>query len=96
VVFPVDVPPPTSTLRRSRRRAATQSRKNGDRRLANGESGRRDDRRQQAFETLASFGQFGGNAWTARVDLSPDVMRDKANVSFAVCRRVNMASVFLR
>jgi hypothetical protein len=46
-------------------------REDGDRRLAEGEGGRRDDWRKQAFKTLACFGQFSGDAWVTGMDLGP-------------------------
>jgi hypothetical protein len=68
-------------------------REDSDRWFADGEGGRRDDRRNQAFETLARFGQFSRDARVARVGLGPDMMRDEANDSFAVGWRQALARV---
>jgi hypothetical protein len=58
-------------------------REDGDRRFADRKGGRRDDRRKQAFETLARVGQFSRDARVTRLGLGPDMMRDEANDSFA-------------
>jgi hypothetical protein len=59
-------------------------REDRDRRLADGEGGRRDDRRKQAFKTLAGLGQFSRNAWASWMDFGADVMGDKADDPFAI------------
>src|SRR5690348_17906226 len=47
-------------------------------RTANGEARRRHHRRHQALEPLPAFRQLGRDAWTARMDLDTDMMRNEA------------------
>jgi hypothetical protein len=48
----------------------------GHSRLTDCEGRRHHHRRQQALETLAGLGQFGGNARATRMHFGPDMMRD--------------------
>ena len=61
--------------------------------LADRESRSRDDGRQQSLEPLSRFGQFGGDARIAGMDLGADVMCDEADDALAVGRRKHRAGV---
>ena len=68
-------------------------REDGDRRLADGEGGRRDDRRQQPLEALARFRQFRRDARGVGVNLGADMMRDEPDNPLAVFGREARARV---
>jgi hypothetical protein len=97
-VVPLEVPRATSALRRFSTAKPQDCRLigrhdsggdvivegDGDGWLVDGNGRRRDDRQKQAFETLACLRQL---RWAARVDLTADMMRDKADDAFAIGKR---------
>ena len=108
VVLPVEVPPATRMLRRSRDgRAQTLGligrhdaggdivveREHGDGGLADREGRRRHDRRQQALEPLARLGQLGRDARRAGMHLGADMMRDEADDALAIGGRQTLAGI---
>jgi hypothetical protein len=56
----------------------------GDCGLADGEGRRRDDGRQQPLEPLSRLGQLGRDTRALRVNLSADMVRDKAHDPLAI------------
>ena len=68
-------------------------REDGDRRLADGEGGRRDDWRQQPLEALARFRQFRRDARGVGVNLGADMMRDEPDDPLAVFGREARARI---
>jgi hypothetical protein len=65
----------------------------GDGLAANGEARCRDHRRSQALETLPAFGQFGGDARAAGMDLDADVISDEPHDALRIGRHDAEASV---
>lgn len=98
VVLPVLVPPATRMLARCDRLPEDDGlvgrhdaggdivveREDGDCRLANREDRSRYDRRQQAFEALAGFGQFSRDTRPSVMHLGTDMMGDEADDAFAI------------
>src|SRR5215510_16068457 len=58
-----------------------------DGRLADGESGCCDDGRKQSFESLTAFRQLRENAWSCRMHLRTNMMRDEPDDAFAIDSR---------
>ncbi len=68
-------------------------REHGDGRLADRKGWSRNNWRQQTFETLAGFRQFGRNTRRTRMHLRTDVMRHQPNNALAVSGRQDLAGV---
>lgn len=68
-------------------------REDRDRRLADREGRRGDDRRKQAFEAFSRFGQLGGDSRRTGVDFGSDMVGDETDDALAIGRRERFAGV---
>ena len=69
-------------------------RENGDGGFADGKGGGCDHGRQQALEAFTRFREFGGDTWSAGVDLGADMVGDEADNAFAIGGGHLLAGVF--